>query len=394
MRRFLTSAGLLCALAAWLFALNTVSATQLADSFTDWRDHPAIQYDRQPTGDPVALLEQRLRRGEVRLPKEGASGFLLPLLRALAVPVESQLLVFSPTSLQRDRIRRDNPRAVFFNDAVSVAWVRGGFIEIAAQSPRQGTIFYALEESAGGAPQLSRREDCLSCHFSHRTVGVPGMVAPSDHRRPLEQRWGGWYVTGSHGTLQHLGNEDLMVWPRSPASYNWPSVAQRFDTDGYPSAHSDIAALLVFDHQMRLMNLLARLGWEARVSGRTPDAAIEEVVDYMLFVGEAPLPSGIKGSSGFTDLFSATGPRDTQGRSLRELDLGTRLMRYPCSYLIHSPQFDALPPRVRTGIYARLWEVLSGRAAGARYAHLSTADRRAVAEILRDTKADWPPAYR
>jgi hypothetical protein len=368
------------------------NASQLADSFADWRDHPAISYNAGATHDPVAELTARMASGEALLTADVVSGYLPSLLRALDVPVESQVLVFSQTSLQRSRITRENPRAVFFNDSVAVAWVRGGFIEIAAQSPRHAVVFYSLDGGPAG-PRITRRHDCLNCHFSHRTVGVPGMLAPSDHTRPLEQRWGGWYVTGRHGDLQHLGNEDIMVWPRPAAAYNWPSLEGRFDTTGYPAVHSDIAALLVFDHQMRMMNLLSRVNWETRVTGRPTDAAIAEVVDYMLFAGEAPLKAAIRGSSGFSVAFAARGPHDARGRSLRDLDFGTRLMRYPLSYMIYSAQFDALPESVRAGIYERLWAVLSGADAGARYSYLSAADRRAILEILRETKQGLPAFF-
>lgn len=366
---------------------------QLADTFTDWRNHGAIQYGTRQTGDAIERLNIRIASGEVRLMADGSSGYLRSLLRELDVPVESQMMVFSETSLQRNRIGRENPRAIFFNDSVAVAWVRNGFIELAAQSPQQGTVFYTLEGSSRSAPAIARRQDCLSCHFSHRTVGVPGMLAPSDHRRPLEQRWGGWYVTGSHGDLRHLGNENVMVWPRADSVYNWPSLEGRFDTAGYPSDHSDIAALLVFDHQMTLMNSLARVNWEARVTGRVPDAAIAEVVDYMLFVDEAPFPTPIRGSSPFAEVFSRRGPRDRLGRSLRDLDLTTRLLRHPCSYLIYSEQFEQLPDRVRDAIYQRLWAVLSQADPDPRYERLSAADRRAVLEILRDTKNDLPSVF-
>jgi hypothetical protein len=369
------------------------AASQLAGTFEDWRRHPAIEYDTRETDDPVARLMARMARGEVRLRETTISGYLPSLLEALGVPVESQLLLFSQTSLQRHRITRANPRAVYFNDSVSVAWVRGGFIEIAAQSPRQGVVFYALEGRSVATPRVARRHDCLQCHFSHRTIGVPGMLAPSDHTRALEQRWGGWYVTGRHGDLRHLGNEDVMVWPRPASTYNWPSVEGRFDATGYPSAHSDIAALLVFDHQMRMMNLLSRVNWESRVAGRVPDAAIAELVDYMLFVDEAPLTTPISGSSSFAEVFSRQAPRDRKGRSLRQLDLTTRLMRHPCSYMIYSAQFDALPVSVRAAVYQRLWQVLSGRDSDPRYARLSGADRRTIVEILLDTKTDLPVGF-
>jgi hypothetical protein len=180
-----------------------------------------------------------------------------------------------------------------------------------------------------------------------------------------------------------------------------PSVKDRFDAGRYVSPHSDIVALLVFDHQMRMTNLLTRIGWDTRVAlqARRTDAAgiisraAADVVDYLLFVDEVPLADRVTGTSGFAEKFAALGPADRRGRSLRQLDLDTRLLRYPCSYMIYAEAFDALPREARDAIYRRLWEVLSGREQGARYARLSAGDRRAIAEILRDTKTNLPAYF-
>lgn len=399
------------------------SLAQLHDTFTNWIDHPSIAYRSTPTTDPVSQLNRRLQERSFTLQFEGESGYLGSVLRALDVPVASQISVFAPDSVQRARIRADNPRTLFFNDSVAVGWVRGGFVELAAQDPRQGVVFYALEQSVIGTPRLTRRDDCLSCHYSYTTVGVPGMLARSagqftvDHTTPLERRWGGWYVTGDAGSIRHLGNVPLDTLLRGlspPRAVRTDSIANTFDATGYLSTHSDVVALMVFDHQMHMMNLLSRIGWEARVaeSGSRPgnaaaaaqpgqsdppipltDAA-KEVVDYMLFIDEATFEGDVRSSSGFADEFAARGPRDRRGRSLRELDLHGRLMRYPCSYMIYAPVFDALPAPARAAIYQRMWSVLSGAEKDPRYARLSLAARRAVVEILRDTKQDLPDSFR
>jgi hypothetical protein len=361
-------------------------------------DHPAIRYSR-PASDPVArFLGQPDAMS--RLTASGSSGYLRSLLQALAIPVESQILVFSKGSLQSRLINAGNPRALYFNDSVAVGWVRGGFIEIAAQDPSQGTVFYLLDPNRQSGI-VRTDESCLSCHFSGRTKDVPGMIESMSHTRPLEHRWGGWYVTGRLGTLRHFGNADVMkIDPETsgPAPHLL-SLDKTFDVGGYLTPHSDVAALLVFEHQMQLMNLLTRLGWEARVArhDRRLDVSqpeirdrIAQVVDYMLFVDEAAIGSKIEGSTAFARLFSARGPRDPRGRSLYEMDLTSRLFRYPCSYMIYSEQFDALPADVKTALYRRLWAVLSGADGQPKYRHLSAADRRAITEILRATKEDLP----
>ena len=113
-------------------------------------------------------------------------------------------------------------------------------------------------------------------------------------------------------------------------------------------------------------------------------------MDYLLFIDEAPLPGKIEGTSGFAETFGARGPHDSKGRSLRQLDLERRLMRFPCSYMIYSEAFDGLPSDLKTEIYQRIWQILSGQETGTRYARLSLSDRQAVVDILRETKPGLP----
>jgi hypothetical protein len=287
---------------------------------------------------------------------------------------------------------------------------------------RQGVVSYSLDQAWLGTPRFARRNDCLTCHYSYSTVGVPGMLVRSvgqfavDHRLPLAERWGGWYVTGKHGSIRHLGNafpERLAQSGSSGATFNWPSLEGKFDWSGYLSPQSDIVALMVFAHQMHMMNLLSRIGWEARVADyeRTattvlrpsPDepsrttvtlgGAARELTDYLFFIDEAPLSDKIEGSTTFSANFSARGPRDRRGRSLRQLDLQRRLLRYPCSYMIYSDLFEALPRSAKAAVYQQMWHILSGQQKGARYARLSAEDRQAIIEILRDTKPDLPDYF-
>jgi hypothetical protein len=411
----------------WALGLGWVAAQspRPVDSFFDGIGHPAIAYNQGAPDDAVARLGRALDAGTIRLEHEPGSGYLRSLLRALDVHVDTQLAVFSRTSLQSFVIRPNNPRTIFFNDSVVVAWVRGGFIELAAQDPSQGVAFYALEQVRTPTPAFRREGNCLVCHQSYATLNVPGMLlrsvaadpegraltylanATPDHRTPFEERWGGWFVTGGTAGVKHLGNATV-ARPNAPdaavapASVPLASMAGRFDASGYLSPHSDVAAHLVFTHQMHMMNLLTRVGWETRAAiadegsqaGRRVAATLAvDFVDYLLFVDEPPLPSPVNGASGFAERFSALGPRDRQGRSLRELDLKTRVLKYPCSYLIYSPAFDALPAEAKGAVYDRLSVVLSGKDASPRYRRLTAADRRAIVEILRDTKSDLPPGF-
>ena len=395
----MTKARSAIAIGVALFWTLSVVAGQRLDQLE--RTHAAIQYSRQ-SKDPIAVVQQD-GRTLAGLTSEGRSGHLRSVLQALNIPVSSQIMVFSQGSVQSRLIAAGNPRALYFNDSVVVGWVRGGFIEIAAQDPEQGTVFYTLNTSWTGSPSVSRSDDCLSCHDTNRTGGVPGMIEPMGHTRPLERRWGGWYVTGNLGSIEHFGNVDVAVPTAAPPkTVSLASLERTFDTRGYLTPYSDIAALMVFEHQMQMMNLLTRVGWETRIAqregrfqaGSAIRERVEQVVDYMLFVDEAPIATKMQGTSGFAEAFSARGPSDGKGRSLRQLDLQTRLFRYPCSYMIYSPQFDGLPAEAKAAIYQRLSEILAGKDADARYRRLSAADRRALIEILRDTKEDSRKYFR
>ena len=395
------------------------------------KDSPAIEYGTRPTTDAVSQLNLQIQQGKVHLKFDDKQGYLRSVLQALDVPIQSQLLVFSKTSFQMYRISPNNPRSLYFNDSVAVGWVRGGpIVELAAEDPTQGMIFYTLDQKPAEKPQFMRHDDtCLACH----EAGVPGTriesVYPAPSGLPIEElgeygttdaspfaeRWGGWYVTGETGSLGHMGNR--VVADRSKAEsifdnqgLNLKSLKGKFDTDAYLSPYSDIVALLVFEHEMHMMNLLTLAGWQVRASEYedrtsadpvdrlgTTEAVLREaansVADAMLFANEAPLPNPVQGTSGFEEMFSAEGPRNSEGRSLRQLDLQTRLMRYPCSYMIYSPAFDALPDDLKQAIYDRMWIILSGRDRTAKYARLSFADRQAIVEILRDTKKGLPDYF-
>jgi hypothetical protein len=304
-------------------------------------------------------------------------------------------------------------------------------------------IFYTLARDladyadpitmAAPKPIFKRENGCLSCHVSYASYSVPGMLIRSvfpdangaqvrqlgdsvpDDRTPLEQRWGGWYVTGDTGSIKHMGNATV-VDADAPAPFgsaenlNLKSLERRFETSAYLSPYSDVVALMIFEHQMHLMSLLTRAGWEFRYAAYTEDNSLlhapsesslgvrisdatQELVDYMLFVDEAPLANRIRGGSGFAEKFAAQGPYDRKGRSLKQLDLDFRLMRFPCSYMIYSRVFDALPARVKEATYARMWQILSGQQRGAKYSRLSLSDRKAIVEILRETKKDLPDYF-
>jgi hypothetical protein len=415
---------LLIVFAAWIAAV-AAGAAQRRDVFVLSRDHPAIAYTKGETNNVVTRLNERLKSGQVRLTFEEANGYLPSLLSALGISTTSQTLVFSQTSFQAERINMHNPRALFFNDTVAVGWVRGAdVLEVGVEDPRQGGVFYTLDQKASASPQLVRSGQCLACHLTWETLGVPGFMTtsmyplPDDPNAyangfttvqgsPLDQRWGGWWVTGNAGGARHMGNVPVMPPDKGKARPNprapLASVEGIFDLKGYPSNSSDVVALLVLNHQNQMLNHLTRVGWEARVAAAEPTAdanarvteAAADLVSYMLFLDEASLAGPVMGRAGYAEWFAAQGPRDSKGRSLRDLDLTRRLFKYPCSYLIYSEAFDQLPANAKRAVYDRLWALLSGKAAPGRGQRVLTpADRQAVLEILRETKPDLPESFR
>ena len=404
-------------------------------------NEPPIAYEDGPLGDPVALLQQRLDDGEANLAYDERNGYLRAVLEHLGVPQSSQTLVFSKTSLQRRYISPRTPRALYFGDDVYVGWVQGGeVLEFSSVDPSQGAVFYTLEQKRAARPAFVRQvHECLQCHGSALSDGVPGHVVRSvypeadgrpllsagtyltDHSSPLEQRWGGWYVTGSHGRQRHLGN---LVLERgqgrddmdTDVGANLENLGQRFETSAYLTPHSDIVALMVLEHQARMHNLITRANYTARralhddtvlnevmerpASYRSESATrrirsvAEPLLHYLLLCRETRLTDPIVGTSDFAKEFSARGPRDRRGRSLYELDLRTRLFKYPLSYLIYSDAFEALPKVVLEYVYRRLWKILNGWDPSDDFDHLSAADRAAVLDILRETKRGIPDSWK
>jgi hypothetical protein len=396
------------------------------------QDHPSIQYSTRPATDRVSRLNHVLTSGTASLVRDARTGYLKPVLDALRLPVESQLLVFSKTGIQRDYTSPHNPRAIFFDEGVVVAYVPGApALEIAAHDREQGVVFYTLDQTAASSPTFTRRTTCLACHVSAATLDVPGLIVRSnvvgddgnllpemasqtiDHTTPHTQRWGGWFVTNRavdppYQALGHMGNITFTVHPTSgPAILSNKVMVEWLNSDpearAYLSSASDIGGLLAFDHQSHAINLLTRLDWESRIAasagqldlsqGELGDR-VNELADYLLFVGEFPPIVPVTPRPGFAEHLAARAPKDRLGRSLGELDLTARLLRYPCSYMVYSEAFDGLPPSVRAAIYRRMFAILSGQDPSRRYAHLSADDRRAVVEILRDTKPDVPSEFR
>lgn len=401
----------------------------------DGFDEEPINYTQSEATDAVARLQKSLDKGHL-LQRNASNGYLTSVLRALNIPVSSQVLVFAKTSFQRDRISPSTPRAIYFNDDVYVGWVQDGpVVELSAADPQLGAVFYTLNQDRFATQKFVRQNfECLGCHTSTLTSGVPGHTVRSvftardgqpifsggsyvtTDESPMSERYGGWYVSGTNGQQYHMGNlmlknEAELQTVNRAAGANVTNLRRYFDPTPYLSPHSDLVALTVLQHQTHLHNLLTKANHETRKAlhyeqllnkelGRAIDfrsesttsrirSVAEPLVRGLLFSGEAPLTGPISGTSGFAKEFENRGPWDKQKRSLRQFDLKTRLFRYPCSYLIYTEAFDGLPAEAKEYVYRRFAEILGGKDTTKEFAHLNPAERQAILQILRETKPEF-----
>jgi hypothetical protein len=379
-------------------------------------------------------LQAQLESNAVSLKYEPKQGYLRELLEKLQVDPTSQVLVFSKTSEQRDRISPRTPRAIYFNDDVYVGYCHNGsIVEVSIADPSLGAVFYTVDQKDKTKAKLERQtQRCLQCHGTSQTDNIPGFMMRSlyvdrggfpilsegghyvDDTTPLEDRWGGWYVTGKLNGQQNLGN--LIVrdrnapkpWRNDPPQ-DITELHDQISVNDYLTPHSDAVALMVLAHQTYVHNLITKANFTARQAlryqvefnralGNPADEKLESVthriegagdklVAGLLFVDEAPFEKPISGSSGFAEKFVQAGPRDKKGRSLRDFDLTSRLFKYPCSYLIYSRAFDELPLPMKSYVATRLKEILEG-GGGDSFSHLSADDRHAILEVLVATKPD------
>jgi hypothetical protein len=390
-------------------------------------EYPVMHYGSTPTHNAIARLQQRLAAGSLKLTWSAPRGYLDSLLQALAIDPSSQVLVYSKTSLQKGEISAATPRALYFDANTYVGYVQGGAsLELGAMDSELGQVFYTLPNLAVAAPQLQRETlTCLACHDTYEMSGggVPRFLLMSSYvdihgnqlthedsilttdETPLESRWGGWYVTGHTGKQVHVGNilvtdVQQLVKLDGVRRGNLDTLDDLFNTKPYLTDKSDVVALLVLQHQETVQNLLTRVNFEVRNAlarvGDKPGALaaktredlkgfMDDLAKAMLFGDAVPYTDAIRGNSGFDVWFQKQGVKDPQGRSLRELDLKTRLFRYPLSFLVYTPAFEALPAYARDYLFGRFAAVLQGHDASDTYAFMSATDRRATLQILTAT---------
>lgn len=421
----------------FLFSVNALNSTASMPF-----DESPINYSTSEVTDPISKLQKAIDDEKVKLEFSESNGYLKSVLKALNVSETSQTLVFTKTSFQRERIGPDKPRAVYFSDDMYIGWVQGGkVLEISAVDPKQGAMFYSLRQREKSKPRFIRHtSECLQCHGSSMTRSIPGHIVRSvfsdqagfpvlrlgshlvDHDTAFQKRWGGWYVSGTHGKQRHLGNtfiksedaedtDDLDL----DSGANVTDLNKYFDTTPYLTPHSDIVALMVLEHQTRAHNLITEASYATRravqeqgilneLSGDPKDKPLpfverrlshtgERLLKYLLFTEQAKIEP-IKGTSGYAQYFSNRGPKDSKGRSLFQLNLQSKLFKYPCSYLIYSDAFNQLPERMKDYLYNRLHDIFTGKDQSPDYKSLTDQDRKAVLEILLETKPDFAAHFK
>lgn len=411
--------------------------TGLSQFYNDYELEPHGYFSKEAK-DPVTLLMKRVQQGEVQIKEPNGKPLVERLLRELGLDRDTQVLVFSRTSLQRREVSYSNPRALYFNESVYLGWMPDGRIEIASFDPELGPIFYFQRElDDKSSPLLERTRSCLGCHAGDATNFLPGSLGRSvypdqsgrslrsidDYRRsghhiPLHDRYGGWFVSGNHGSMRHMGNaiasrkRGKITIDREQYA-NIEKLDRFFSTDAYPAPGSDIAALLVFDHQVTMHHRLVEAAYRARQSlfdskldpgetdvsklneGRSIDEFIEgrdKVVDYLLFREETPIPE-VSCDPGFRRAFNANRITDSRNRSLKDLQLKGRIFENRCSYMIYSPTFEQFPPMLKGAIYERIHEILTAPGPIEGFEYLGKAEKRRILEILHETKDDLPAGW-
>jgi hypothetical protein len=399
------------------------AAQTRAQEVRDFKAAPHSYWDHPPKDAATAFLA-KVAAGEIKIDASSEHSFVRGILDALKVPVSSQLLVYSATSMQSERINPRNPRALYYNEDVYVGVVPGGRVEMIGVDPEMGGVFYLFDPPRAGLPPRAERSTrCFNCHAGNATDRVPGFISESvapiisgasyesyrrddsgqGHQIPLAIRFGGWHVTSA----KSFGDTKANLF----ANNNGGGVkivkikpGEMWDIEKHLLPTSDILSHLVHEHQIGFDNRVFQASYLAReiaAKGGTPSAADQEklnvkardIVRYVLFADEAKLPpGGIEGDAQFAADFAKTRRASQAGLSLKDFDLRTRIFKHRCSYMIHTPQWSAMPPLIKDRVYAGMKTALSGRHKD--FAYLPAQERLAIVGILRETLDDLPADWK
>lgn len=407
----------------------------------DAYENAPIHYSATKPNDAAVRLEQAQIDGKVKISRGDPWATLRDILKFFDIPFESQVMVFSKTSKQNDRIGPATPRVVYFGDNAYMGYSVGGLLEVATLDPVLGPVFYLCDPHVDEKQPIrfERDQSCLSCHGGPFSPDVPGVLVRSvfpdadghpimsqgstvvDTTTPFEDRWGGWYVTGRHGAMLHRGNvtaqeDGESVKMNQKMGANVQSLGKFFDVSVYPRKTSDIVALMVLEHQTSTQNIMTKANHSALramhmqqslqrelgepvekeptgTARRIIDHSAEDVIDALLFKDEAALPDGgLEGDPAFQQAFAKNAPQSSDGRSLKDFQLLTRLFKHRCSYMVYSLTFRNLMPALKQTVMAGLWDALEGK--NARYDYLAESERKRIQAILAETLPGAPAAWK
>ena len=404
----------------WVSVFLIAAAMAWGQSEKPRFNQPPHSYWQRTPGDAFSQFATRVKAGQVQLDHTSEKMFVESLLKTLNISPASQILVFSTTSLQLSRISVRNPRALYFNDQTYVGYVPRGQIEVISMDPYMGAVFHIFDIPRTAAPpNIQRSTRCMNCHAGQDVGRVPVLLLKSvvsgpnggsldafrledtGHGVPFKERFGGWHVTGKHAIKDHWGNlhgeliaGDLRKIPAPPG--------RLFDWNRYPVSTSDILPHLVHEHQVGFVNRTVKAIYDTRhylAAGKgklSPEHAAEvaksagSIVRYILFADEVPLPvGGVGGDPAFKADFLKRGRKTAAGTSLREFDLRTRLFKLRCSYMIHTPSFQGLPSVLKTAVLNSMRKALDTTHRDPAYVYLPTAEKSAIANILKATLKGW-----
>lgn len=369
---------------------------------------PHSYWEREPR-DRFARVMAEVAAGRLALDPSGEKELLASLLRALDIPDSSQLLVYSATSIQSERINPRNPRGLYFNEDTFVGYVPGGRLEVASLDPEAGMVFYIFDRlTTAAVPRFVRSDRCMNCHADTPSFRRPGLVVHSvavtwdgssqetyrydemGHTVPLDVRFGGWHLTGGHGLARTHANligdltpNGLVTEPNPPG--------KNFDLRRYPRPTSDILVHLVHEHQVGFVNRVVQSVYLARENPTVEqlDAFADDFTAYILFDREAPLPAGgVRGDPDFVRDFRARDP--ARGPSLRDFDLRERIFKHRASFMVETPVWSLVPDPIRTRVLARLDRALAPAGPASEKFGIGVDEKRAIRDILCQSLSGFP----
>jgi hypothetical protein len=277
-------------------------------------------------------------------------------------------------------------------------------------------VFYIFDIPRNGKTPLPDRSNrCMNCHAGADTGYVPGLVIKSvvpgpsggsltafrieqtGHGIPLDQRFGGYYLTGSPGFTNSWANltgrltpDGLIKRPIEPGTL--------FNIDRYAARTSNLLPQLLHEHQAGFVNRVVEAIYRVRTSlyvsngSLTPsqkeelDQQARKIVRYVLFADEVSLPTGgIAGDNEYREEFLRNRRTTKEGISLKDFELKTRLFKYRCSYMVYSPLFEGMPGPLKERVEHFLKQALDSTNPNPDYQYLPQEEKSAIRSILKTT---------